>query len=130
MHRGEAQPLTTRRGRTTSTHDLARPADATPILASDVASTCGHAPHTLLVVNRHNPMAAGAAVKETAILLRNARAVLRRLDTLAAQASALDNPSLPRIEEARTVITRLVSEYGHRQQAEQRRARAALRPGR
>ena len=123
MHCGEAQPLTTRRGgsRVSMTWRIRRM--PTPTLASDAASTCGHAPHTLLVVNRHDPMAAGAPVKETAILLR-------RLDTLAAQASALDDPSLPRIGEARTVITRLVSEYGHRQQAEQRRARAALRPGR
>lgn len=71
----------------------------------------------------------GRAAKQAAILLRDARAVLRKLDTLAAQASAMNDPSVSRIAEARDLVTRLVSEYGHRQQSEQRRARAALRRG-
>ena len=81
----------------------------------------------LAVVNDNEALTAGRAVKQTAILLRDARAVLRKLDTLAAQAAATEDPSLPRIAEARAVVTRLVGEYGHREQSEQRRAPAALR---
>jgi hypothetical protein len=62
----------------------------------------------------HDPLAA-TAVKRTAMLLRDARAVLRRLDTLAATAAAIEDPSLARIAEARSVVERLVSEYGHRE---------------
>lgn len=83
---------------------------------------CGRTPRTLLVMNDDDSLAAAAAVKQTAILLRDAQAAPWKLDTLATQASALNDPSLPHIAEARTAITWLVSEDGHKEQAEQRRS--------
>ncbi|MHB8333144.1 MAG: hypothetical protein ACYDEA_13285 [Candidatus Dormibacteria bacterium] len=71
--------------------------------------------------------ATAAIAKRTAALLRDARSVQRRLDTLAATALAIDDPSLPRIAEARAAIERLVVELGHRQRGEQRRTKAASR---
>jgi len=71
--------------------------------------------------------AATAIAKRTATLLRDARSVQRRLDTLAATALAIDDQSLPRITEAKEVVERLVIELTYRERGEQRRARAGRR---
>ncbi|MDA8331238.1 MAG: hypothetical protein M0027_08530 [Candidatus Dormibacteraeota bacterium] len=67
--------------------------------------------------------AAAGLAKRTAALLRDARSVQRRLDTLAVSALSVDDPSLPLIAEARVVIHRLVVELTQRERGEQRRAR-------
>lgn len=71
--------------------------------------------------------ASAAVAKRTAALLRDARSVQRRLDTLAATAMAMEDPSLDRIAEAREAVQRLVLELGYRERGEQRRAKAAVR---
>lgn len=73
------------------------------------------------------PAEAGAAAKQTAALLRDARSVQRRLDTLAAAALAIDDATLPLVAEARVAIGQLVVALSRRQVSEQRRART---PGR
>ncbi len=76
------------------------------------------------------PATGGAAAKRTAALLRDARSVQRRLDTLAATALAVDDPGLPLIAEARAAVERLVVELAYRQRREQRRVRTpGRRPG-
>lgn len=65
--------------------------------------------------------------KRTAALLRDARSIQRRLDTLAATALAMDDPSLPRIAEAKEAVERLVIELTYRERGEQRRAKAGRR---
>jgi hypothetical protein len=65
-----------------------------------------------------------AIAKRTAALLRDARSVRRRLDTLAASALAIDDPSLPLIAEAKAAVERLVLELTYRERGEQRRAKA------
>lgn len=76
---------------------------------------------------RDDPVAAGQAVKRTEALLRDARAVLRRVDVLAATALAIEDPALPEIAALRDAADRLVTQLGWRVQAEQRRARDAVR---
>ncbi|MDA8332273.1 MAG: hypothetical protein M0027_13950 [Candidatus Dormibacteraeota bacterium] len=71
--------------------------------------------------------AAAGIAKRTAALLRDARSVQRRLDTLAATALSVEDPSLPLIAEARTAVQRLVVELTYRERGEQRRARAGHR---
>ncbi|MHB8393443.1 MAG: hypothetical protein ACYDC5_02835 [Candidatus Dormibacteria bacterium] len=71
--------------------------------------------------------AAAAVAKRTAALLRDARSVQRRLDTLAGTALAIDDPSSPRVAEARAAVARLVVELAYRQRGEQRRTKAAGR---
>ncbi|HUY07899.1 MAG TPA: hypothetical protein VMW80_00390 [Candidatus Dormibacteraeota bacterium] len=73
------------------------------------------------------PAATAAIAKRTAALLRDARSVQRRLDTLAATALAIGDPSVPRIAEARAAVERLVFELAYRQRGEQRRTKAAGR---
>jgi hypothetical protein len=73
------------------------------------------------------PAATAATAKRTAALLRDARSVQRRLDTLAATALAIDDPSLPRIAVARGAVERLVVELTYRERGEQRRAREPRR---
>jgi hypothetical protein len=68
-----------------------------------------------------------AIAKRTAALLRDARSVQRRLDTLAATALAIDDPSLPQIAVAREAVQQLVIELTYRERSEQRRARAGRR---
>lgn len=68
-----------------------------------------------------------AESKRTAAMLRDARSVLRRIDTLAATASAVDDPSLPLIAEVRSGAERLVSNLMRRQQTEQRDMKQAAR---
>lgn len=72
-------------------------------------------------------IAATAIAKRTAALLRDARSLQRRLDTLAASALAIDHPSLPRIAEAREAVQRLVIELTFRERGEQRQAKAGRR---
>ncbi len=71
--------------------------------------------------------AATAIAKRTAALLRDARSVQRRLDTLAATALAIDDPSLPQIAVAREAVQRLVVELAYRERGELRRAKGAGR---
>jgi hypothetical protein len=78
-------------------------------------------------VTRLDPVAAAADVKRTAALLRDARSILRRIDVLAATAAAVDDPALRDIAALREAADRLVSQLAHRGQAEQRRAREAVR---
>jgi len=76
---------------------------------------------------RVDPLAAAADAKRTAMLLRDARAVLRRLDVLAATAIAVDDPAILLIAEARDTVERLVTQLGRRGQVQQRQAREAVR---
>lgn len=71
--------------------------------------------------------AATAIAKRTAALLRDARSVQRRLDTLAATALAIDDPSLSLIAEARGAVERLVIELTYRERGAQRRAKVGRR---
>lgn len=66
-----------------------------------------------------------ADVKRTAMLLRDARAVLRRVDVLAA--SAAGDPALPVIAELRSSAERVVAQLAHREQSLQRQARQVAR---
>ncbi|MDA8333222.1 MAG: hypothetical protein M0027_18815 [Candidatus Dormibacteraeota bacterium] len=68
-----------------------------------------------------------AIAKRTAALLRDARSVQRRLDTLATTALATDDPSLPQIDVAREAVQQLVVELTYRERDEQRRAKAGRR---
>jgi len=70
---------------------------------------------------------AGADAKRTTTLLRDARSVLRRVDTLARTAGAGDDPSLPVIAEVQSAAERLVTLLGRRQQTEQRSAKQTAR---
>jgi hypothetical protein len=77
--------------------------------------------------------AAAAIAQRTAALLRDARPGQRRLDTLAANALATDDPSLPQIAVAREAVPRLVVELAYRESGEQRRTKgggAGSDPGR
>ena len=71
--------------------------------------------------------AAGAEAKQTAMLLRDARAVLRHLDVLASVAIAAEDPAIVLIAQARETVERLVGQLGHRGHAQQRQARATVR---
>ena len=73
------------------------------------------------------PLEVGQALKRTEAPLRDARAVLRRLDILAATAMAVEDPALPDIAALRESCDHLVAQFGRRAQAEQRRARDAVR---
>ena len=61
------------------------------------------------------------------MLLADARAVLRKLDVLAAQALATEDPTVPDIAALRDGCDKLIAQLAHREQAEQRRARDAVR---
>jgi len=78
-------------------------------------------------MTRLDPLTAGADAKRTAMLLRDARAVLRRLDILASVAIAADDPAVLLIAEARETVERLVTQLGRRSQVQQRQAREAVR---
>jgi hypothetical protein len=81
-------------------------------------------------MKQDHPTTVLAGMKRTAALLRDARSVLRRVDTLAATAIAVDDPSLPVIAEMRGATERLVMLLGRRHQTEQRSAKQAARRGR
>ncbi len=74
-----------------------------------------------------DPITAAQEVKRTAALLRDARAVLRRLDALVAAARADGDPAHADIVALRDGCERLVSRLGHREQTLQRRARDVVR---
>ena len=78
-------------------------------------------------MTRLDAAAAGLDAKRTAMLLRDARAVLRKVDVLAATALAIDDPALPAIAELRAAAERLVTQLGRRGQAQQRQAREGIR---
>lgn len=63
-------------------------------------------------------------------LLRDARAALRRVDVLAAQALATENSTASVIGEARSALENVVRELTRQRQDALRRGRAALRQGR
>ena len=68
-----------------------------------------------------------AESKRTAAMLRDARALLRRSDTLAATASAADDPTAPVIAAVRSAAERLVASLTQRQQMEQQGMKQAER---
>jgi hypothetical protein len=68
-----------------------------------------------------------AEIKRTGAMLRDARSVLRRIDTLAATASTAGDPSHPLIAEVRSAAERLVSSLARRQQAERSGMKQAAR---
>ncbi|MBJ7594367.1 MAG: hypothetical protein JF886_05790 [Candidatus Dormibacteraeota bacterium] len=74
--------------------------------------------------------AAGLDAKRTAMLVRDARAVLRKVDVLAATALAVDDPALPAIAELRAAAEHLVAQLGRREEHQQRWARDAARRSR
>ncbi len=68
--------------------------------------------------------------RRTGELLRDARSMQRRLDTLMSKAMAVDDPCLDRVVEARSAVERLVLELSYRHRGEQRRGRpGGRRPG-
>ncbi len=78
-------------------------------------------------MSRSDPAAAAADVKRTGTLLRDARSVLRRLDTLAALASETADSSSPLLAEARQSVERVIDHLVRQQHVQQRRARDAVR---
>jgi ABC-type transporter Mla subunit MlaD len=78
-------------------------------------------------MTRPDPFAAAADVKRTTALLRDARSVVRRLDALALQAEALDDPGVVLIAEARATLEHLVGDLMRREQTRQLKAKEAVR---
>ncbi len=71
-----------------------------------------------------------ADAKRTAMLLRDARAVLRKVDVLMATAATVDDPALPTIAELRAATEHLVAQLARREEHQQRRTREAARRSR
>ena len=61
-----------------------------------------------------NVVTTGMEAKRVAALLRDARAALRKVDTLAATALAVEDPSLGAISEARAAVERVVRQLERR----------------
>lgn len=80
-----------------------------------------------LAMTGDDPITTGQAVRRTEALLRDARAVLRRVDVLLATALAIEDPAFPEIAALRDACDRLVAQLSWRAQTEQRRARDAVR---
>ena len=78
-------------------------------------------------MTRLDPTAAALDVKRTAMLLRDARAVLRKVDVLMADAAAVDDPAVNDITALRTDAEHLVAQLARRESSQQRRARDAIR---
>ena len=74
-----------------------------------------------------DPIDAAAAAKRTAILLRDARSLLRRADKLAAAAVDLEAPGPQLIADARAAIERVVDYLARHQRVQQKKAQDALR---
>jgi len=91
------------------------------------AGAAGRYSATQVNTDSDAPAAPAEIAKRTVALLRDARSVQRRLDTLAGTALAIDDPSLPSIAEARAAVDRLVFELAYRQRGDQRRTKAAGR---
>lgn len=70
---------------------------------------------------------AGAEAKRTAALLRDARSALRKADTLAAMAMAIEDDTVSLIAEVRTALEQVVGQLTHHLQTDLRRARTAVR---
>jgi hypothetical protein len=81
-------------------------------------------------MTRVDPATAGLDAKRTAMLLRDARAVLRKVDVLAATALAIDDPLLPIIAELRSAAEHLVAQLARREEHQQRLTRQAVRRSR
>jgi hypothetical protein len=67
-----------------------------------------------LAMTGDDPIATGQAVKRTEALLRDARAVLSRVDVLLATALANEDPALPEIAALRDACDRPVAQLGWR----------------
>lgn len=67
-----------------------------------------------------DPIAAGLDAKRTAMLLRDARAVLRKVDVLMATAAAVDDPALREIAELRSSAEHLVTHLARRKGSHRR----------
>ncbi|MHB1526767.1 MAG: hypothetical protein ACYCZN_10895 [Candidatus Dormibacteria bacterium] len=78
-----------------------------------VISRLGEQPTSHTARANSSTPATTAIAKRTATLLRDARSVQRRLNTLAAAVIVIDDPSLPRITAAEDAVERLVVELGH-----------------
>ena len=78
-------------------------------------------------MTRIDPAAASLDVKRTAMLVRDARAVLRRVDVLMATAAATEDPAVADIAALRSDTERLVAQLARRESGQQRRARDAVR---
>ena len=74
--------------------------------------------------------AAAAEVRRAAALLREARAVRRRLEKLAALATEAPPSSKRLLDEALVAVQRLADDLARHQRVEQQRLRNALRSGR
>lgn len=81
-------------------------------------------------MTRIDPAAASLDVKRTAMLLRDARAVLRRVDVLMTTASAVDDPTVADIAALRSNTEHLVVQLARRESSQQRRARDTVRRAR
>ena len=78
-------------------------------------------------VKADDPAAAAAAAKRSAALLRDARAILRRLDALFTAATGDGDPSVADITAARTAVERLVTQLARQDGAQHRRVGEAVR---
>jgi hypothetical protein len=78
-------------------------------------------------MNRGDHPGPNATVKRLAALLREARAVQRRLDKLAAAAAGEDATTLTQLAEARDAVERLVDHLARQERIQQRRAQEARR---
>ena len=76
-----------------------------------------------MAMKQDDPAELLVEMKRTTTMLRDARSVLRRVDTLARTASTADDPSLPVIAEVQSATERLVTLLGRRQQTVQRSAK-------
>jgi hypothetical protein len=70
---------------------------------------------------------AGLEAKRTAALLRDARAVLRKIDVLAATAATAEDPALGEVSVVRHACAQLVRHLERRMAGVQRRSRQSVR---
>jgi hypothetical protein len=91
------------------------------------ADTAGTHSHTAVMSSTDDPDTANASPKQLAALLREARAVQRRLDKLATAAAGEDATTLIQLAEARDAVERLVDRFAHQERTQQRRAQEARR---
>ena len=70
---------------------------------------------------------AANAAKRTAVLLRDARGVQRRLDKLAVGLADASAPAQRSLGEARDAVARVVAELVHEERAQRRATQQALR---
>lgn len=92
------------------------------------ALTCCNAlGRRLIAMTSPDPIAAGLDAKRSAMLLRDARAVLRKVDVLMASAAAVNDPSSREIADLRSGAEHLVAHLARREGSERRRAREMAR---